>query len=101
MAINYYTDTREDTLDAAEYQLYELIMDYRASLGLRDIPLSESLTIVAGRHAVDQIYNLGYYAGHRWSDDPADDSANFKAYTNEWMWRAAKRVEQLDQFAGP
>lgn len=93
MAINYYTDTREDTLDAAEYQLYELIMDYRASLGLRDIPLSESLTIVAGRHAVDQIYNLGYYAGHRWSDDPADDSANFKAYTNEWMWRAPERLD--------
>lgn len=29
MPVNYYTDTREDTIDQEEYRLYEMIMEYR------------------------------------------------------------------------
>ena len=70
MAIDYYTDTSEDTLDPAEFELYTLIMDYRDSLGLPDIPLSQGLTVVAGRHLLDTIYNFGDYAVHSFSDAP-------------------------------
>ena len=89
MAIDYYTDTSEDTLDPAEFELYTLIMDYRDSLGLPDIPLSQGLTVVAGRHVLDTIYNFGEYAGHSWSDAPFEpgDSDTFPA-----MWEAPERI---------
>ncbi len=74
MAINYYSDTREDTIDAEEQELYDLIMAYRASLGLPSIPLSKALTITASRHVLDSVYNLGQYDGHNWSDAPYDGS---------------------------
>ncbi len=89
MAVNYYTDTREDSLDAAELDLYNRIMAYRATLGLPEIPLSQSLTITAGRHAIDQVYNMGGYSGHAWSDAPYD-GGNSATYGN--MWNAPARV---------
>ena len=42
----------------AEKALYDLIMGYRAELGLPSIPLSASLTTTAGRHAADTYYNI-------------------------------------------
>ncbi|MEM7566830.1 MAG: hypothetical protein AAF321_06310 [Pseudomonadota bacterium] len=89
MTVNYYTDTREDSLDAAELDLYNRIMAYRATLGLPEIPLSKSLTITAGRHAIDQVYNMGGYNGHAWSDAPYDGSDR-STYDN--MWSAPERV---------
>lgn len=89
MSINYYTDTREDTIDAEELALYEAIMAYRASLGLPSIPLSKSLTITASRHALDTVYNIGQYDGHTWSDAPYD-SGDRATWPN--MWDAPQRL---------
>lgn len=97
MAINYRTDTREDSLDAEERQLYDLITQYRAENGLPQIALSKALTITAGRHALDTIFNVGAYAGHSWSDAPYD-SANPATYTN--MWQAPLRVGTAYNSAG-
>ncbi|MEM1345245.1 MAG: DUF4214 domain-containing protein [Pseudomonadota bacterium] len=89
MAVDYYTYTAEDAIGTEERQLYELIMDYRASLGLPAIPLSPSLSTVAARHAVDTVENVGAYAGHAWSDAPYD-SSDPDTYPN--MWEAPQRL---------
>lgn len=89
MPINYYTDTSEDSIDAKEQELYDLIMAYRQANGLESIPLSKALTITAGRHALDTVYNMGSYSGHSWSDAPYD-SSNSATYRN--MWDAPERV---------
>ncbi|WP_439530608.1 DUF4214 domain-containing protein [Pannonibacter sp.] len=89
MAINYYTDTSEDSLDAQELELYNLIMAYRQDNGLGSIPLSKALTATAGRHALDTVYNMGTYSGHSWSDAPYDGS---NAFTYRNMWDAPERV---------
>lgn len=88
MATNYYTNSSEDSIDGDEYALYELIMDYRADLGLPSIPLSAGLSATAGRHVLDSVYNTGY-VGHSWSDAPYD-SANSATYPN--MWEAPQRL---------
>lgn len=55
-----------------EKELYKLIMDYRASKGLSNIPLSKSLTIVAKTHAADlDLYKMDEKKTcnmHSWSD---------------------------------
>jgi uncharacterized protein YkwD len=89
LAINYYTNTSEDSIDAQELELYNLIMAYRQANGLGSIPLSKALTATAGRHALDTVYNVGSYAGHSWSDAPYD-SANQSTYRN--MWSAPERI---------
>ncbi|MBX3531834.1 MAG: DUF4114 domain-containing protein [Rhizobiaceae bacterium] len=89
MAVNYYTDTSQDAISAREKELYDLIMAYRASLGLPAIPLSESLSITAARHALDTVENVGDYAGHSWSD-AAYDAGNAATWPN--MWDAPERV---------
>lgn len=89
MPVDYYTDTREDTIDAEEYRLYEMIMEYRASLGLPSIPLSKALTTTASRHVVDTVYNQGGYDGHNWSDAPYDAS---NPATYPAIWEAPERV---------
>lgn len=91
MVTNYYTNTSEDTIDASEMHLYNLIMEYRASLGLPSIPLSKSLTIVAGRHSLDQVYNADPVNnwGHNWSDAPYN-GADPSTYPN--MWQAPQRI---------
>jgi uncharacterized protein YkwD len=89
LAVNYYTDTSQDAISAREQELYNLIMAYRASLGLPTIPFSESLSKTAARHALDTVENVGDYAGHSWSDAPYD-SANPATYPN--MWDAPERV---------
>ena len=94
MAIDYYTDTREDRIDSEEYALWRVLMDYRATLGLPEIPLSHSLTVVASRHALDTVYNIGAYisednAAHGWSDAPyrGSDSTTWPS-----MWEAPARL---------
>jgi len=89
MATNYYSNTSEDTIDGDELTLYNLIMDYRATLGLSTIPLSAGLTATAGRHVLDTVYNTGAYEGHSWSDAPYS-SSDSSTYTN--MWDAPTRI---------
>lgn len=58
------------TLSAAEMELYNLLMTYRAELGLEEIPLSSSLTFVAQTHVVDLMENNPVTAecnSHSWS----------------------------------
>ena len=96
MTVDYTQPHPHDTLSAAELELYQLIMDYRASLGLPAIPLSNALTVTAGRHVVDTHYNflvpnIPFAPGtnlHSWSDAPyyADHSAA------DVMWYAPERV---------
>lgn len=97
MAVDIYAPTVEDTLDAEEAALAELINAYRAQNGLPAIPLSQSLTIVAGRHAMDTVENQGGYPrgapgenkAHGWSDAPYDgrDPATYSS-----MWDAPERL---------
>ncbi|MFN0203368.1 MAG: CAP domain-containing protein [Bacteroidia bacterium] len=54
-------------LSAEELKLYQLINDYRVSLGLSKIPLSKSLSYTAYRHTHDLAENLGALT-HSWSD---------------------------------
>ncbi|WP_420340750.1 hypothetical protein [Roseibium sp.] len=89
MATNYYLNTSEDTIDGDELTLYNLIMDYRGTLGLSTIPLSAGLTATAGRHVLDTVYNTGAYEGHSWSDAPYS-SSDSSTYTN--MWDAPTRI---------
>lgn len=78
MTVDIYAPTANDTLSAEEMTLYRLIMDYRAENGLAAIPLSDALTITAGRHATDTVANiwqprLDLPDGanlHSWSDAP-------------------------------
>ena len=58
-------------LSPEETSLYEAIMEYRASKGLSEIPLSRSLTEVAQTHCRDLVENQpdrGRCNGHSWSD---------------------------------
>ncbi len=59
------------TLTAEEMELYNLLMTYRAELGLAEIPLSASLTIVAQTHVEDLQENnliVGDCNAHSWSE---------------------------------
>jgi hypothetical protein len=76
MTIDIRTAQPGDALSWLEHDLYELLMEYRASEGLDPIPLSKALTATAGRHAADTMYNI-WDAGvrlpaganlHSWSD---------------------------------
>ncbi|QDY69758.1 CAP domain-containing protein [Qingshengfaniella alkalisoli] len=95
LAVDYYEPTANDGLSAEERRLYDLIMDYRQSIGLPTIPLSKSLTLVAGRHAEDTQKNLMPSGGpkrgtnfHSWSDmDYYPDHRNAKL-----MWQAPRRL---------
>lgn len=94
MTIDIYSDSREDTIDVEEFALWMAIMDYRATLGLPSIPLSQSLTLVASRHVLDTVYNIGEYissdsAAHGWSDAPyrGSDPSTYPS-----MWEAPARL---------
>ena len=89
MPTDYYNNASEDSLDGDEKQLYDLIMEYRAGLGLESIPLSAGLNATAGRHALDSVYNTGY-VGHSWSDKPYD-GGDSSTYPN--MWEAPQRLD--------
>lgn len=102
--IDIYAPTAADGLSLQELELYHLIMDYRSSLGLDAIPLSTSLTTVAGRHALDTRENI-WRAGlelpegtnlHSWSDAPYyGDHSNASI-----MWNAPTRLGTVYSSAG-
>lgn len=96
MSVDIYAATSNDGLSAAELDLYDLIMEYRAANGLPSIPLSTSLTTVAGRHAEDTRHNI-WEAGltlpeganlHSWSDAPYYGDHRQPAI----MWEAPQRL---------
>ncbi|SEK59515.1 Ca2+-binding protein, RTX toxin-related [Roseivivax marinus] len=86
MTVDIYAPTSSDSLSLTELDLYHMIMDYRAASGLPAIPLSQSLTTVAGRHTLDSYHNIeaagvslpsGYSSPswiHSWSDAYYDGS---------------------------
>ncbi|MEO1459304.1 MAG: DUF4214 domain-containing protein [Pseudomonadota bacterium] len=95
MTVDPYAPSAADGLSVEELEFYELLSAYRVSLGLEPVPLSSSLTLTAGRHAADTLYNIlageGFQDGtdaHSWSDAPypADGS------DPEVMWRAPERL---------
>jgi Cysteine-rich secretory protein family len=59
------------TLSAQEQELYNLIMQYRASIGLPSIPISRCLTYVAQTHANDtkNYPPIGMCGMHSWSSN--------------------------------
>ncbi|MBW3467253.1 CAP domain-containing protein [Arthrospiribacter ruber] len=66
-------EIKEDrvSLSPAEMELYSLLMTYRAELGLPEIPLSTSMTIVAQTHVKDLQENnpmSGECNSHSWSE---------------------------------
>lgn len=70
MATNYYLNTSEDTIDGDELTLYNLIMDYRGTLGLSTIPLSAGLTATAGRHVLEPFTTPAPMRGIRGATHP-------------------------------
>jgi len=66
-----------------ELKLYDLINQYRKKNGLNEIPLSNSLTIVAQLHCKDLVENIGYLT-HAWSTCKYD-AAKSKTYTCMWL----------------
>lgn len=96
MTVDIYSPTPNDTLSLEEFALYNLIMEYRADNGLKAIPLSEALTVTAGRHATDLRANVWEAhlqlppgsSVHSWSDAPyPDDNSNPGV-----MWHAPERL---------
>ncbi len=85
------------TLTTEEAILYDLIMQYRKENGLKEIPLSHSLTIVAQTHVVDLADNkpdTGVCNAHSWS---AKGSWSSCCYTpdhaqSQCMWDKPKEL---------
>lgn len=96
MSVDIYSPTTGDDLSPDELALYHLINDYRVSNGFDPIALSASLTLTAGRHALDTLYNI-WDAGlqlpsgaglHSWSDAPYYDDHS----DPDVMWYAPDRL---------
>ena len=80
MLITSIPETSENDrlkLSREEYDLYNMIMDYRKQRGLKKIDLSASLTYVARIHASD-------LAEHR----PFDDQCNLHSWSDNGEWTA-------------
>ena len=60
-----------------EKELYDLIMDYRKSKGLDEIPVSKALSIVAHSHAMD--LNLNF--------DASKESCNTHSWSESDVWK--------------
>ena len=96
MPVDVTRPTANDSLSLEEYALYALLMRYRAAEGLPAIPLSQAMTVTAGRHAVDTVQNI-WLEGlrlpnganlHSWSDAPY-----FPDHRDpEIMWEAPARL---------
>lgn len=89
-------------LSAEEMKLYNLIMEYRKSKGLKPIPLSSKLTQVAQVHARDLAANYNFDQAntcnpHSWSDQGSWTSC---CYTNDHkqakcMWDKPRQNKRL------
>ncbi|MDZ7907474.1 MAG: hypothetical protein U5N10_04105 [Gemmobacter sp.] len=96
MTVDIYNPTANDGLSLEEFKLYKLVSQYRAQFGLDPIPLSQALTITAGRHAMDTVHNilipnLDQPEGanlHSWSDAPYFGDHRDPAV----MWEAPARI---------
>ncbi len=80
-ALSAYSPQKADSficLQPEEKKLYELIMDYRKSLGLEVIPLSAKLTQVAQIHARDLSEN----------HNPANGKCNLHSWSKKGNWKS-------------
>lgn len=76
--INGLKTTNNDVrLSDEELRLYDLLMDYRSTNGLKKIPLSKSLTLVAQTHVQDLATN-----------NPATGKCNEHSWSNKGKWKA-------------
>ena len=91
------------TISSDEIELYNLIMDYRKSKGLENIPLSNSLTIVAQTHCKDLVNNKPDLNkkcnAHSWSNKGKWSSCCYTSDHKEasCMWDKPK---ELTPYAG-
>lgn len=69
-----------------EWELYDIVNNYRKQRKLPEIPFSKSLTQVAQEHCKDLSENIGSLT-HGWSDCPYD---NKKRSTYSCMWEQPK-----------
>lgn len=80
MAADIYTNTSQDSVSREEYTVVALINAYRREHGLAELQIGKSLSLVAGRKALDRYENVTTYppgnsgenAAHGWSDQPYD-----------------------------
>lgn len=92
------SSTTKITISDDEFELYELIMEYRESKGLERIPLSNSLTIVAQTHCIDLVVNKpdldNKCNAHSWSDKGTWSSCCYTSdhKESECMWNKPKEL---------
>ena len=90
--------TAKATISNTENELYEMIMDYRAKKGLKKIPLSNALTVVAQAHCKDlteQQPDLRKRCNaHSWSDQGSWKSCCYTPdhKTASCMWDKPKEL---------
>jgi uncharacterized protein YkwD len=72
---DYYLDIRSDSLSQDEKQLAQLVNDYRKSLGLQELKISKSLTIVARTHVYDS---------NKYQPENGIDSRGIKGNLHSW-----------------
>jgi len=70
-------DNNKVTLTSDEYELYTLIMEYRAGLNLPAIPLSASLSDVAQQHVADLE-----------ESSPTNSTCNLHSWSDNGNWTA-------------
>lgn len=75
--ITMYSVSVAQELSSDESELYDLVMAYRTSKGLPNIPLSRSLTIVAQTHVKDLEENY-----------ERNDRCNFHSWSAQGKWKA-------------
>lgn len=78
MTVDIYTNATQDSVNREEYVSITLINAYRRDHGLPELQVSKTLSLVAGRKALDRFENVTTYspggpgenAPHGWSDQP-------------------------------
>jgi len=71
----------EICLTPEEYKLAKLVNEYRRSVGLPDVPLSRSLTMVAQYHVKDLQINKPNSG-----TDPRGEECNMHSWSNKGIW---------------
>ena len=97
LALNINQDSKT-TISSDEIELYNQIMEYRKSKGLENIPLSNSLTIVAQTHCKDLVNNKpdlkNKCNAHSWSNKGEWSSCCYTSDHKEasCMWDKPKEL---------
>lgn len=94
----------ETCISSQEKELYDLMMNYRSSLGLSSIPLSKSMTYVAQKHILDLANNNPHGGAcnmHSWSDQSASGEWSGCCYTGDHaqarcMWNKPRELTDFD-----